>query len=131
MRIEDDDENLLGYDFPVTIYKLGGAEYRVDNLESLEYHILQGWSVEKPEEPEEVAPVVLLTPDSLDDLRAEVAALRKEVAELRAAAPNPEMIKGQGQLLASVSGRVSALEKAGKPGRPPVVPPAPEAPPAV
>lgn len=130
MRIEDDDENLLGYDFPVTIYKQGGAEYKVHDAEALEYHILQGWSIEKPEEPEQVEPIVVVTSDNLDELREQIAELHKQVTQLRNDLPNPEMIKGQGQLIASINTRVVTLEKATKPVKG-AVPPVPLTPPVV
>ena len=130
MRIEDEDEELVGYDFPVTIHKPGGLSYQVTDLESLEYHLLQGWTIEKPEEVEEPAAPVLLTPDSLDGLREEVAALRAEVAALRSLLPNTEMVKGQGQLMAAMNGRLTTLEKANRLTKVAAIPGAPAMPPA-
>lgn len=130
MRIEDEDENLIGYDFPVTIYK-GRSEYQVHNLESLEYHLLQGWTIEKPELVEEPAPPALLTESSLDDLRKEVADLRKALTEFTDVI-SVDMIKGQGQLLASFQGRLSKLEKVSGVTRrsgPPILPDVPGLPP--
>jgi len=109
--MEDED-----FEFPVTIYK-GESEYQVPDLEVLEHHLLQGWSLDKPEPV--VVPVepTVLTPDTLDALTAEVAGLRAEVAELRAAIPGADMIKGQGKMIAELLGRLSKLEKAAGTGR--------------
>ncbi len=86
---------------PVKIYK-GDSEYTVDTEESLEFHQLQGWSLEPPAPAP--APSIVLTPDEMDDLRAEIADLRAQLAAI-----NPEMIKGQGVLLAKLTTEVNKI----------------------
>jgi hypothetical protein len=109
MKVIDEETGEETYTFPVTIYNRAGAEYQVPNQEVMDYHLLNGWSVEKPDPEEQIAATAGEAREAdIVALSARVATLEKLITGIA----TEELIKAQGNAMAKMQGEIVKLQKA-------------------
>ena len=112
MKVTDEETGEESYDFPVTIYNAAGSDYKVPNLEALEYHLLNGWSIEKPDPAEEIAATVGEARESdIIALTARVVLLEKMLSDLNDKIATSAVVKAQGAAIAKMAGDLVEFRK--------------------
>jgi hypothetical protein len=128
--IEDEYDDSTGQIFPATIYNAQGAEYVVGSQEQLDYHIINGWSLTKPDPKALIEETAGEAKQSdIVALSARVELLEKLVADMderTGGDRTAELLKAHGTILAKLQKAV--MEPTAKTGKQPaaVTPEAPE-----
>ena len=81
---EHNGEEVAGFVFPVTLYNAAGIDYRVGSQEELDFHLINGWSIDRPD-AESIARVQagpvpdFVSPAEVVELKAKVISLTDRV----------------------------------------------------